>query len=153
MLPQKRLAAAAGEATDMASRVSIALMRRHALVLADRIAEVVPVVDQVADDADTATTRDLLEGAALGAGQLDFEVVRRLDRRIARLWERVTDVSVTEPLALAVAASTSTFANRPLELTTELTDRAIAMLGRAHPKSDYTVEGSDSRGPVRLREV
>jgi DNA-binding CsgD family transcriptional regulator len=137
----ERLAAAAKHATDLASRVSIALMRRHALVLADRIAEVVPVVDQVADDADTATTRDLLEGAALGAGQLDFEVVRRLDRRIARLWERVTDVSVTEPLALAVAASTSAFANRPLELTTELTDRAIAMLGRAHPQSDYTVEG------------
>jgi DNA-binding CsgD family transcriptional regulator len=137
----ERLAAAAEHATDLASRVSIVLMRRHALVLADRIAEVVPVVDQVADDADTATTRDLLEGAALGAGQLDFEVVRRLDRRIARLWDRVADVAVTEPLALAVAASTSAFANRHLDQTRELTDRAIAMLGRAHPDSDYTVEG------------
>ena len=137
----ERLAAAAEHRTDLASRVSIVLMRRHALVLADRIAEVVPVVDLVASDADTATTRDLLEGAALGAGQLDFEVVRNLDRRIARLWDRVSDVAVTEPLALAVAASTSAFANRRLDQTKELTDRAIAMLGRAHPQSDYTVEG------------
>ena len=137
----ERLAAAAAETTDLKSQISIVLMRRHALVLADRIAEAVPIVDQVANDADTAATRDLLEGAAVGAGQLDFQVVRGLGHRIRRLWERATDIRVTEPLALAVAASTSAFANRPLQLTTALTDRAIAMLGHAHPQSDYTVEG------------
>src|SRR5262249_39768362 len=105
----ERLAAAADQATDLESRSSIVPMRRAARVLADRIAEVVPVVDQVANDADTVATRDLLEGAVLGAGHLDFEVVRSLQGRITRLWDRATDVAVTEPLALAVAASTSAF--------------------------------------------
>ena len=51
-------------------------MRRHALVLGDRIAEAVPIVDQVANDADTAATLRPPGSAAVGAGQLDFQVVR-----------------------------------------------------------------------------
>jgi DNA-binding CsgD family transcriptional regulator len=105
MPPPNVLAAAAGHAIDLASRVSIVLMRRHALVLADRIAEVVPAVDQVADDADY---RDILATCSKAPRSALVSSTSRssadLDHRITRLWDRVTDVAVTEPLALAVAA-------------------------------------------------
>ena len=43
----ERLAAAAREAADLDAQVSIGLMRRNALVLADRIAEAVSALDGV----------------------------------------------------------------------------------------------------------
>ena len=70
----ERLAAAATTAEHLDSRVSIVPMRRHALVLADRIAEAVEPRQRRrrALNQDTETRADLLEAAAVGAGQLDF---------------------------------------------------------------------------------
>ena len=136
-----RLAAAAAEARDFDSRLSIVLMRRHALVLADRIAEAVSVVDDLRAEPNAHAQADLLESAAVGAGQLDFRVVPALEHRLVELQSRARTLTVTEPLALAVAASSNAFANGDLELTATLTNRALDSLAAAHPQSDYTVEG------------
>jgi DNA-binding CsgD family transcriptional regulator len=137
----ERLAAAALEPGDLARQVSIVLMRRHALVLADRIAEAVAVVDELRVQCGDSRLLDLLDAAALGAGQLDFDVVRGIEDRVARLRARAADDALREPLALAVAAAATAFANRPLADTVALTERAIEALPEAHPDSDYSVEG------------
>lgn len=135
----ERLAAAATTAEDLDSRVSIVLMRRHALVLADRIAEAVSVVDEVRSEPDTETRADLLEAAAVGAGQLDFDVVPALEERLIGLRNRAP--AMTEPLALAVAASANALANGDLGLTVALAERGVDSIAVAHPQSDYSVEG------------
>jgi DNA-binding CsgD family transcriptional regulator len=137
----ERLAAAAAEANDFDSRLSIVLMRRHALVLADRIAEAVSVVDAVGASPDGRGYADLLEAAAIGAGQLDFAVAPTLEHRLIALRDRAKKLAITEPLAFAVAASANALANGDLELTQALTERAVDSLTAAHPQSDYTVEG------------
>ncbi len=136
-----RLEAAAAEAEALDTRVSIVLMRRHALLLADRIAEAVSVVDEVRERSGAPGPADLLEAAAVGAGHLDMAVVRDIEDRVVRLRERAADPTLTEPLALAVAAAATAFANRPAAETSTLTERAIAALPHAHPESDYSVEG------------
>ena len=55
------LAAAAAEAHDFDSRLSIVLMRRHALVLADRLAEAASVVDAIGASPDGRGYADWLE--------------------------------------------------------------------------------------------
>jgi DNA-binding CsgD family transcriptional regulator len=135
------LASAAGRAVDDAARIDIVLMRRHALVLADRIDEAVAVVDEVASASDEPALADLLEAGSVGAGHLDFSVVRSLQERIAGLLQRAGATELQEPLALAVAAAASAFANRPIGETIALTTRALAVYPRARPASDYSVEG------------
>jgi hypothetical protein len=137
----ERLAAAAAMAEDFDSRVSIVLMRRHALVLADRIAEAVSIVDDQRAEPAAKTYADLLEAAAIGAGQLDFAVARSVEPRLNELRSRARTSELTEPLALAVAASSNALANGDLELTTTLAERAVGSMAAAHPQSDYTVEG------------
>lgn len=137
----ERLAAAARETADLDAQVSIGLMRRHALVIADRIAEAMSVLDEVRQLSGDPDQLDLLEAGAVGAGQLDFAVVRGLDDRLARLRARARDATPHEPLTLAVAALATALANRPLAETVSLTDRALEALPRAHPASDYTAEG------------
>ena len=100
----ERLAAAAAEANDFDSRLSIVLMRRHALVLADRIAEAVSLVDAVGVSPDGRGYADLLEAAAIGAGQLDFAVAPTLEHRLIALRYRAEKLAITEPLACAVAS-------------------------------------------------
>lgn len=136
-----RLEAAGMKAEDLASRVGIVLMRRHALVLADRIGEAVAVVDEVRQDCGPTGPVDLLEAAAIGAAQLDFNVVRAVESRIAALRDRATDPALREPLALAVAALATIFANGPLQATIGLSERAISALPDLHPDSAYSVEG------------
>jgi DNA-binding CsgD family transcriptional regulator len=136
----ERLAAAAREAADLDAQVSIGLMRRHALVLADRIAEAVSALDGVRELSDDPDLSDLLEAAAVGAGQVDFAVVRGIDDRLTRLRARTREATVREPLALAVAAYATALANGPLVEIVSLTDRALAALTDAHPASDYTLE-------------
>ena len=87
-------------------------MRRHALVLGDRIAEAVAVVDEMASRCDDPAVADLLEAGAVGAGHLDFHVVRGMEGRVADLRRRSATTDLQEPLALAVAAAASAFANR-----------------------------------------
>jgi DNA-binding CsgD family transcriptional regulator len=135
-----RLAAAAREAADLDARVSIGLMRRHALVLADRIAEAVSVLDELRDLSDDPDLIDLLEAGAVGAGQVDFAVVRGIDDRLTRLRARTREPTVREPLALAVAAYATALANGPLVEIVSLTDRALAALPDAHLASGYAVE-------------
>jgi DNA-binding CsgD family transcriptional regulator len=137
----ERLAAAALEAEDLDASISIVLMRRDALVLADRIAEAVSVVDAVRGQAGASQLSDLLEAAAVGAGHLDFDVVRHIEDRVTRLRARAAEPTLREPLTLAVAASASAFANRPLAEIVGLTERAIAGLPEAYPASEYSVEG------------
>ena len=137
----ERLAAAAALAEDFDSRVSIILMRRHALVLADRIAEAVSIVDDQRAEPAAETYADLLEAAAIGAGQLDFAVAPSVEPRLNELRSRARTSELTEPLALAVAASSNALANGDLELTTTLAERAVGSMAAAHPQSDYTVEG------------
>jgi DNA-binding CsgD family transcriptional regulator/tetratricopeptide (TPR) repeat protein len=136
----ERLEAAALEADDLDASISIALMRRNALLLADRIAEAVTVVDEVRSQAG-ASQSDLLEAAAVGAGYLDFDVVRQIEDRLAGLQARAAEPTVREPLLLAVAAATSAYANRPLAEIVALTERTIAALPEAHDASYYSVEG------------
>jgi DNA-binding CsgD family transcriptional regulator/tetratricopeptide (TPR) repeat protein len=136
----ERLAAAAREAPDLDAQVRIGLMRRHSLVLADRIAEAVSVLDELRELSDDPDLIDLLEAGALGAGQVDFAVVRGLDDRLTRLRARAREATVREPLALAVAAYSAALANGPLVEIVSLTDRALAALPHAHPASDYTFE-------------
>lgn len=133
----ERLAAAALEESDESARIDIVLRRRHALVLADRIGEALAVVDAERD----RSASELLDAAALGAGQLDFVVVRGIAHRLEELRARALDPAVREPLTLAVAASASAFTNAPVEDVVALTQRAVAALPDAHPASDYTVEG------------
>jgi hypothetical protein len=137
----ERLAAAAALAEDFDSRVSIVLMRRHALVLADRIAEAVSIVDDQRAEPAAEPYADLLEAAAIGAGQLDFAVAPSVEPRLHELRSRARTSELTEPLALAVAASSNALANGDLELTTTLAERAVGSIAAAHPQSDYTVEG------------
>ncbi len=137
----ERLAAAALKADDLEAQVSIVLMRRHALVLADRIGEAVSVVDEVRDQVGDPRLLDLFQAAAVGAGHLDFAVVRDMERRVMELCARATDYTLREPLVLAVAACATACANRPLAETMSLTARAIAALPEAHAASDYSVEG------------
>jgi DNA-binding CsgD family transcriptional regulator len=137
----ERLAAAAREAANLDAQVSIGLMRRHALVIADRIADAVSVLDEVRQLSEKPDQIDLLEAGAVGAGQLDFAFVRGIDDRVARLRARAGDATLHEPLTLAVAAVATALANGPLAETVALTDRALAALPRAHPASDYTAEG------------
>jgi DNA-binding CsgD family transcriptional regulator len=137
----ERLAASAALAEDFDSRVSIVLMRRHALVLADRIAEAVSIVDDQRAEPAAKTYADLLEAAAIGAGQLDFAVAPSVEPRLDELRSRARSSGLTEPLALAVAASSNALANGDLELTTTLAERAVGSMAVAHPQSDYTVEG------------
>jgi DNA-binding CsgD family transcriptional regulator len=135
------LASAAAGAVDDAVRIEIVLMRRHALVLADRIGEAVDVVDEVASGSDEPALADLLEAGSVGAGHLDLRVVRGMEGRVADLRQRAGITELQEPLALAVAAAASAFANRPIGETIALTTRALAVFPRAHPASDYSVEG------------
>ncbi len=135
------LAAAWAQADDRAAGLSIVLMRRHALVLADRIADAVAVVDDAASRWADPTIADLLEAGALGAGHLDCRVVRRLEGRIGALRRRAETADLQEPLALAVAAVAGAFANGPVGATAELTARALAAMPKAHAASDYSVEG------------
>jgi DNA-binding CsgD family transcriptional regulator len=137
----ERLAAAAREAPDVDAQVSIGLMRRHSLVLADRIAEAVSTLDEVRELSEDDGLVDLLDAGAVGAGQLDFAVVRGMGDRLNRLRARAADPTRHEPLTLAVAALATALANGPLPETVALTDRALAALPAAHPESDYTVEG------------
>jgi len=137
----ERLAAAAREAADIDAQVSIGLMRRHALVIADRIGEAVSVLDEVRELSENRDQIHLLEAGAVGAGQLDFAVVRGIDDRLTRLRARARAATLHEPLTLAVAALATALANGPLVETVTLTDRALAALPGAHPASDYTVEG------------
>jgi DNA-binding CsgD family transcriptional regulator len=136
----ERLAAAARETADLDAQVSIGLMRRHALVLADRIAEAVSALDELRELSEDPDLIDLLEAGAVGAGQVDFAFVRGIDDRLARLRARARDAAVREPLVLAVAAYATALANGPLVEIVSLTDRALAALPGAHPASDYTVE-------------
>jgi DNA-binding CsgD family transcriptional regulator len=136
----ERLAVAAREAADLDAQVSIGLMRRHALVLADRIAEAVSALDELRKLSDDPELIELLEAAAVGAGQVDFAVVREIDDRLTRLCARAREATVHEPLALAVAAYATALANGPLVEIVSLTDRALAALPDAHPESAYTVE-------------
>jgi DNA-binding CsgD family transcriptional regulator len=136
-----RLAAAAREAVDADARVSIGLMRRHALVIADRIVEAVSVLDELQELSEEPDQIELLEAGAVGAGQLDFAVVGAIGDRLDRLRARAGEATLHEPLTLAVAAVATALANRPLAETVALTDRALAELPRAHPASDYTSEG------------
>jgi ATP/maltotriose-dependent transcriptional regulator MalT len=135
-----RLATAQELADDAAARISIVLMRRHALVLADRIAEAVAVVDELGTG-EGGDHRDLLAAAALGAAHLDFAISPRFDDRLRRLRDRAADPTCTEPLALAVAATETGFANRPASTARALVERAVRALATAHPASDYSVEG------------
>jgi tetratricopeptide (TPR) repeat protein len=137
----ERLAAAAREADDLDAQVSIGLMRRHALVLADRIAEAVCALDELRELSKDPDLIPLLEAGAVGAAQLDFAVVRGIDDRLGRIRARAADATLDEPLTLAVAALSSALANGPLAETASLTNRALDTLPRAHPASDYTVEG------------
>ena len=137
----ERLAEAAREAADLDAQVSIGLMRRHALVLADRIAEAVSALDEVRNLSEDPDLIDLLEAGAVGAAQLDFAVVRAIADRLTHVRARASDARLDEPLTLAVAALASALANAPLVETLSLTDRALEALPRAHPASDYTVEG------------
>jgi DNA-binding CsgD family transcriptional regulator len=134
-------AAAEAEAWNDASSIDIVLMRRHALVLADRIPEAVAVVDEVASRCDDPALADLLEAGSVGAGHLDFAVVRSIEGRVAGLCRRAANTELQEPLALAVAAAASAFANQPIDETVALTTRALEVFPRAHPASDYSVEG------------
>src|SRR5258708_5523203 len=111
-------------------------MRRHALVLADRIGEAVSVVDEGRDQVGDPRLLDLFQAAAVGAGHLDFAVGRDMERRVMELCARATDYTLREPLALAVAACATACANRPLAETMSLT-----ALPEAHAASDYSVEG------------
>jgi DNA-binding CsgD family transcriptional regulator/tetratricopeptide (TPR) repeat protein len=126
---------------DIDAQVGIVLMRRHALVLADRISEALTVVDGVAASREGPELSDLLVAAALGAGHLDSRVARNLGPRLTRLLARAAEPAVREPLTLAVAAAVNACANGRLATTVDLADRAIAALPSAHPRSDYTVEG------------
>lgn len=137
----QRLAAAADAAVDLDARISIGLMRRHALVLADRIEQAVSTLDEVLVSIDDPALIDLLEAGAVGAGQLDFTVVRGLDGRIARLIARADDTELCDPVLLAVAAVASGLMNRPVERTAGLAERALAAIPHAHPASGYTLEG------------
>jgi len=137
----ERLAAAARETENLDVQASIGLMRRHALVIADRIPDAVSVLDEIRQLSEDPDQVDLLEAGAVGAGQLDFAFVRGIDDRLARLRARAADVTMDEPLTLAVAAVATALANGPLTETVALTDRALEALPRAHPASDYTAEG------------
>jgi DNA-binding CsgD family transcriptional regulator len=137
----ERLEAAALEADDLDASISVALMRRNALLLADRIAEAVSVVDRVRGQAGASQFSDLLEAAAVGAGYLDFDVVRQIEDRVAGLQARAAEPTVGEPLLLAVAAASGAYANRPLAEIVALTERTIAALPEAHDASYYSVEG------------
>jgi DNA-binding CsgD family transcriptional regulator len=135
------LATAWSEAADPVEGLSIVLMRRHALVLGDRIAEAVAVVDEAASRWDDPAIAELLEAGALGAAHLDLGVVRKVEPRLVALRRRATTTPLREPLALAVAALAGAMANEPLGATVELTRRALAALPEAHAASDYSVEG------------
>jgi DNA-binding CsgD family transcriptional regulator len=136
----ERLAEAARGAADLDAQVSIGLMRRHALVLADRIAEAVSALDEVRELSGDPGLSDLLEAGAVGAGQVDFAVVRGIADRLTRLRARSREATVREPLVLAVAAYATALANGPLGAIVSLTDRALAALPNAHPASTYTIE-------------
>ena len=133
----ERLAAAAAEENDGKARLGVVLMRRHALVLADRIEEALAVVDTERE----RSASELLPAAALGAGHLDFAVVRGIEARLEELRTKALDPAVREPLTLAVAASASAFANERVADVVALTQRAVAALPNAHPAIDYTLEG------------
>jgi DNA-binding CsgD family transcriptional regulator len=135
-----RLEAASAGAADLDRRIDIVLMRRHALVLADRIGEAVGVADEVQAQVSEPPTRDLLEAAAIGAGLLDFAVVRAIEGRLERLRARAIDGAVREPLALAVAATSAAFANRPVAETAELIERALEARSEARAASGYSVQ-------------
>lgn len=135
------LATASAGTTGTAARIDVVLMRRHALVLADRVGEAVAVVDEVAIECDEPALADLLEAGSVGAGHLDFRVVRSMEGRVRDLRRRAGTTGLQEPLALAVAAAASAFANQPIDETVALTTRALAVFPRAHPASDYSVEG------------
>jgi DNA-binding CsgD family transcriptional regulator len=135
------LATAAIEAGDPSAEISVVLMRRHALVLADRIPEAVGVVDEVAARCHDPWLADLLEAGSVGAAHLDFRLVRTMEKRVADLLGRAASTELQEPLALAVAAAASGFANRPVGETLALTARALAALPQAHAAADYSVEG------------
>jgi DNA-binding CsgD family transcriptional regulator len=132
----ERLAEAAARAPDRESQLSIVLMRRHALVLADRIGEAVAVVDQA-----SAGDRDLLEAAAIGAGHLDLTVARGLAERLNALRRRATEGTLREPLALAVAAATTAMANGSVRDTNAIAEQCLVRLADIHPSSDYSVHG------------
>ena len=135
------LAHAAVRTTDEAAQISVVLMRRHALVLGDRIAEAVAVVDEHASRCDDPAVADLLEAGAVGAGHLDFHVVRGMEGRVAQLRRRSATTDLQEPLALAVAAAASAFANEPIGVTTAVATRALAAISKAHADSGYSFEG------------
>ncbi|MGH2358042.1 MAG: ATP-binding protein, partial [Candidatus Limnocylindria bacterium] len=135
------LATAWAGCDDRVAGLSIVLMRRHALVLADRIAEAVAVVDDAARRWGDPTIADLLEAGALGAAHLDFGVVRGVEARLAALRQRAGTMELREPLALAVAALATALANGPVGVTVALTSRALEALPDAHAASDYSVEG------------
>ena len=149
----ERLAAAAAEANDFDSRLSIVLMRRHALVLADRIAEAVSVVDAIGSSPDGRGYADLLEAAAIGAGQLDFAVAPTLEHRLIALRDRAKNFAITEPLACAVAASANALANGDLELTQALTERAVDLLTRGASTERLHGRRPDRRGALLGRAV
>jgi DNA-binding CsgD family transcriptional regulator len=136
----ERLASAAADADDLDTRIGIVLMRRHALVLADRIPEAVAVVDEVRGDVRDPGLGDLLEAGGIGAGLLDFAAVRDIEDRLVRLRARAADPALREPLALAVAAASAAFANRPVRETTALAERSIAALPQAHAASVYSIQ-------------
>ena len=98
-------------------------------------------MDAIGSSPDGRGYADLLEAAAIGAGQLDFAVAPTLEHRLIALRDRAKNLAITEPLACAVAASANALANGDLELTQALTERAVDLLTAAHPQSDYTVEG------------
>jgi DNA-binding CsgD family transcriptional regulator len=136
-----RLAQAALEADNLDGRVSIVLMRRHALVLADRIGEAVAVVDQVGQEVTDSRLADLMEAGAIGAGQLDFDFVPKIEARISALLARASTPALQEPLAIAVGACASVFANRPRAEVVALTERAISAMQEVRAESDYSFEG------------
>jgi hypothetical protein len=67
--------------------------------------------------------------------------VHQVEDRLARLQAHAAEPKLREPLMLAVAASVSALANRPIGETVALTERAIEALPQAHPASKYSVEG------------
>lgn len=135
------LAEAGARAADRATETSVVLMRRHALVLGDRVADAVAVVDQLAGPGNEPTVADLLEAGAVGAGHLDFRIVRGMEDRVVDLRRRAAATEVQESLSLAVAASASAFANQPVGDTRALATRALEAMPFAHADAGYSVEG------------
>jgi DNA-binding CsgD family transcriptional regulator len=131
------LEAALGTAADPAAQVAITLALGRMLQIAGRNREALAVFDQsrarlASTDRRAALT---LEGAALGAAQLDADTADEAAQRISRLRRLAEEQPDIPPSVFGMLAFAAANANEPVETVARLALRALAGAPKLLPEA------------------